>query len=170
MEILINLFPQSDKAWQNADRLFFGTDKKVVIINEQTRISMDDIYNAHSPISIPASQQQNSNDELNNLKRTFDLFGYMKQRNGDFRKINRGYMFKQCNICEHKDDLMYYEDTNTFYCFGANGRKGGSIIDYIMYSEKVDVKTAINKLYELSGKPRQHNVEFINDEWQQCYI
>jgi len=162
VEILTNLFAQADKSCQNADRLFFGTNKKVVVIDENARINMDDIYSLYVPTAAPDSQEP-SNNELDELKRNFDLFEYMKQRNGTYRKINRGYMFENCEVCGHHDDLVYYEDTNSFYCFGANGGKGGTIIDYIMLSENIALNAAIDTLYELSGRERpQQNLERPN--------
>ena len=117
-------------------------------MDENTRVSFGDIYSL-SPSS--PVQKKDSEDNLEQMKRSFDLLGHMKQRNGACREISCGFMFKECEICGHHDDLVYYAKDNTFFCFGANGNKGGSIIDYIMHSEKVELSTAIARLYELSG-------------------
>jgi DNA primase len=45
---------------------------------------------------------------------------------------------------ERSGSLHIYHQTNTFKCFGC--WKWGTQIDWIMLSDKCDVKTAINKL------------------------
>ena len=52
-------------------------------------------------------------------------------------------MFERCEICGHKKALVYYHETKTFKCFGANGNVGGSIIDYIKAVEKTDIKKTL---------------------------
>ena len=55
-------------------------------------------------------------------------------------------MFENCEICRHHNDLVYYPETNSFNCFGASGDKGGTIIDYLMAVEELNVKQAIKKI------------------------
>jgi hypothetical protein len=164
-EYLVNLFDQADKSCKNADRLFFGTDKKVMVVEGGGLINVDDLqFSTSSQSTARATKTQYG--ELAEMKRSFDLLGYMIERNGECTPIRGGYKFKNCELCGHRDDLVYYADNNSFRCFGANCNESGSIIDYIMLSEKVDVKTAIDKLYQMSGRPRSQSV-VLSDSWQQ---
>ncbi len=141
-ETLVSLFPQADESCKNADRLFFGTNIQIKNIAENATFSIENILIHHTP---KVKSFGASNDELENLKRDFDLFSYMKSLTGDDLKFNNSKcaMFKHCCICGHSNDLVYYHDTNTFKCFGAHGNVGGSVIDFIMYSQNKDLKNAI---------------------------
>ena len=85
-----------------------------------------------------------SDSELDELVKNFDLFGYLKERNGGFRKTQSGVVFHNGEICGHHDNLMYVEETNTFCCRSSN--VGGSIIDYLMHTEGLTTAQAIDKL------------------------
>lgn len=151
METLVNLFPQSDKSCVNADRIFHGTNKSAKLLNENARISWENI----TAVSFPTRAGKHhsghsshvgvrSDSELDELVRNFDLFGYLKERNGGFRRTSKGAVFHNCEICGHHDNLMYVAETNTFCCRSEN--KGGSIIDYLRYTEALTVVQAIDKL------------------------
>lgn len=151
METLVNLFPQSDKSCVNADRIFHGTNKSAKLLNENGRISWEDI----EAVSFPTRPEEHrsghsshiemrSDSELEELVRNFDLFGYLKERNGGFRRTSKGVVFHNCEICKHHDNLMYVEETNTFCCRSED--KGGSIIDYLKYTEGLTTAQAIDKL------------------------
>ena len=151
METLVNLFPQSDKSCVNADRIFHGTNKSAKLLNENGRISWEDI----EAVSFPTHPEEHrsghashtemrSDSELNELVRNFDLFGYLKERNGRFRRTSKGVVFHNCEICKRHDNLMYVEETNTFCCRSED--KGGSIIDYLKYTEGLTTAQAIDKL------------------------
>ena len=49
IETLVKLFPQSDKSCVNADRIFHGTNKRVILLSESARISWESIRNIHLP-------------------------------------------------------------------------------------------------------------------------
>lgn len=151
IETLVNLFPQSDKSCINADRIFHGTNKGAKLLNQNARISYEDIEAISFPIhpekhrsgqSSHASGRSDS--ELDELVKNFDLFGYMQERNGGFRRTSKGVVFHNCEICGHHDNLMYVEETNSFCCRSQN--KGGSIIDYLRYTEGLTTAQAIDKL------------------------
>ena len=151
METLVNLFPQSDKSCVNADRIFHGTNKSAKLFNENGRISWEDIEAASFPTRPEEHRsghsshiEMRSDSELEELVRNFDLFGYLKERNGGFRRTSKGVVFHNCEICKHHDNLMYVEETNTFCCRSKN--KGGSIIDYLKYTEGLTTAQAIDKL------------------------
>ena len=151
---LVNMFPQSDTSCTNADRIFYGTNKEVVICDNANRTSLEGILKLQKP---EREKQQTiaTDNDLEQLKQDFDFFGYLKERNGRtvFNNSNNA-MFESCEICGHKKDLVYFHSTKSFYCFSSNGHKGGSILDYIMTVENTDVNGAINRLYELSGIER----------------
>lgn len=157
IENLCSLFEQADKSCINADRLFFGTNKEVIKCDTATPLSFENIFSLVSPTVTNRKEKEHNDTELDRLKENFDFFEYLKNRNGDLKSDNSKYaMFKKCEICGHNDDLVYYKDTNTFKCFGANGGQGGSIIDYLMAVEKITVSQAIDKFkYELCGIEKQ---------------
>lgn len=75
METLVNLFPQSDKSCVNADRIFHGTNKSAKLLNENGRISWEDI----EAVSFPTHPEEHrsghashtemrSDSELNHLQ------------------------------------------------------------------------------------------------------
>ena len=162
MDTLIALFPQSDLSGANADRFFFGTNKELIVRDLEARITMEDIYQANSIIvSKKANEKVNkivkNDNELTALKQRFDFYGYLKERNGKELKNNSKYvMFEKCEICGHSKDLVYYHDTKMFKCFGGNGGKSGSIIDYLMATDNLTLNQAIDKFkYEIMGLERK---------------
>ena len=151
IETLVKLFPQSDKSCVNADRIFHGTNKRVILLNESARISWESIRNIHLPsqskkhdFDPPSHLSGRSDLELDEAVRSFDFLEYLKKRNGDFRKSNGSVVFQDCEICGHHDNLMYVPTTNTFYCHSKN--VGGSIIDYLVHAEGLSQSEAIFKL------------------------
>lgn len=151
IETLVKLFPQSDKNCVNADRIFHGTNKRVILLNESARISWESIRNIHLPsqskkhdFDPPSHLSGRSDLELDEAVRSFDFLEYLKKRNGDFRKSNGSVVFQNCEICGHHDNLMYVPTTNTFYCHSKN--VGGSIIDYLVHAEGLSQSEAIFKL------------------------
>ena len=151
IETLVKLFPQSDKSCVNADRIFHGTNKRVILLNESARISWESIRNIHLPsqskkhdFDPPSHLSGRSDLELDEAVRSFDFLEYLKKRNGDFRKSNGSVVFQDCEICGHHDNLMYVPTTNTFYCHSKN--VGGSIIDYLIHTEGLSQSEAIFKL------------------------
>lgn len=160
IQSIISLFEQADKSCTNADRLFLGTNKEVVVCDLEARISIDSILDIASKSIIEKKDSSIETDsELDKLKKTFDFFSYLKKRkkNGKVKHENNRYaMFEKCEICGHKNDLVYFKDTNSFYCFGASGKRGGSIIDYLIITEKLTLKQAIHKFkYELCGVKKE---------------
>ena len=151
IETLVKLFPQSDKSCVNADRIFHGTNKRVILLSESARISWESIRNIHLPsqskkhdFDPPSHLSGRSDLELDEAVRSFDFLEYLKKRNGDFRKSNGSVVFQNCEICGHHDNLMYVPTTNTFYCHSKN--VGGSIIDYLVHAEGLSQSEAIFKL------------------------
>lgn len=159
METLVNLFPQSDKSCVNADRIFHGTNKSAKILNRNARISWESIEAVsfhtrvekyHSGNSSHAGVRSDS--ELDELVKSFDLFEYLKEHNGGFRRTESGAVFHNCEICGHHDNLMYVTKTNTFYCHSK--AVGGSIIDYLIHAEGLTKAQAIDKLKHELCEPK----------------
>lgn len=150
MEALVNLFPQSDKSCVNADRIFHGTNKYVKLLDGNARISSADIRTISTATpekhsgSHSGHRTRRADFELDKLVKDFDLFGYLKERNGSFRRTSKGVVFHDCEICGHHDNLMYVKETNTFCCRSKN--VGGSIIDYLIHAEGLAKEQAIHKL------------------------
>lgn len=151
IETLVQLFPQSDKSCVNADRIFHGTNKKVILLNENARISCEKVELARSHIHDEKSRYGHSShtrgrtdSELDELIQKFDLFGYLQERNGSYRITEKGVVFENCEICGHHDNLMYIKDTNSFSC--RSKEVGGSIIDYLIHAEGLTTTEAIHKL------------------------
>ena len=151
IETLVKLFPQSDKSCVNADRIFHGTNKRVILLSESARISWESIRNIHLPsqnknhdFDPPSHLSGRSDLELDEAIRSFDFFEYLKKRNGDFRESNDSVVFQNCEVCGHHYNLMYVPTTNTFYCHSKN--VGGSIIDYLVHAEGLSQSEAIFKL------------------------
>ena len=158
-QTLVKLFPQSDTSCTNADRIFYGTNKDVVICDLSATIDIENVLKLQEPQQ--QKQVKTSNEELDRLKEDFDFFRYLQERNGKTVFNNsKCAMFERCEICGHKKDLVYYHATKTFNCFGASGNVGGSVIDYIIAVEKTDLKGAIDRLYELSGITRPSKREY----------
>lgn len=151
IEILVDIFPQSDKSCVNADRIFHGTNKRVTLLSESARISWESIRNISlpnrnktHPLDPPSHLRGRLDPVLEEAIRNFDFFGYLKERNGNYRQNANSIVFQNCEICGHHDNLMYVPDTNTFYCHSKN--VGGSIIDYLIHAEGLSQTQAIFKL------------------------
>lgn len=155
IETLVEIFPQSDKSCVNADRIFHGTNKRVTLLSGSAHITWESIRNITLPtqnkkqhLAHPSHSSRRSDPELEEMIRAFDLFRYLEDRNGGFRRNTDSIVFKNCEICGHHDNLMYVPETNSFFCHSQN--VGGSIIDYLIHAEGLTQAQAIHKLkYEL---------------------
>ena len=157
---LIDLFPQSDTSCKNADRIFLGTNKQVTIYDADARINIDNVLRLFNHHNI----NNNSTKDLDNPKYNFDLLEYMCIDNEISHSTNDITYFKNCSICGHNDCLRYYHKSNTFYCFGANGCKGGTIIDYLMANEKLTLQQAMKK-FENELNKTESNIITNKFEW-----
>lgn len=154
---LMELFPECDTACKNADRLFFG-GKSILFKDDTAAITeetVEKIIGLHkfSEFSFSVSSKAvGKNNKLEDLKKGFDFLGYIRSFGGTEKRLGKIIQVNPCPICGHNDDFCFYPDTNTFMCFGASGNCGGTIIDFLMYKEKIDKKEAIRRFkYELCG-------------------
>lgn len=161
---LMEIFPECDTSCKNRDRLFFG-GKSTLYIDEKSCFDpavLNTLIKAEkSKQTFEKFDRQNrktSDFRLEELKRTFDFLGYIRQNyNGTERKAGHYICINPCPVCGHNDDFIFYPDTNTFMCFGANGNKGGSVIDFLMYTKNIDKTQAIDMFkYELCGLSKLH--------------
>ena len=170
VERLISVFPQSDKACTNANRIFLGTDKEVVLYNKTARISVEKILaipcgtsSSGQPSKGGVSRELRSNPELAEQIRSFDFLSYLAERNGAYSGSGNIISFENCEVCGHKNDLRYYKDTNTFYCFSSSGEVGGTIIDYLMAVEGLSVGQAIDKFTNELCQLEWHDPELLKE-------
>lgn len=95
-------------------------------------------------------------------KESFNLAEYV-QRTTNSRpvKIGRALYFNPCPICRHNDDFQV--TGSVYHCHGASGGTGGSIIDYLMNKDGLDVGAACDKFkYDI--------MKYDREEWRQAYI
>ena len=161
MNTLVNLFPQSDTSCKNADRIFLATNKQVILCNENANINIDDVLKLSQIETIPNNHYLNN--EINKLKNNFNLLDYMCKENEILKRTDNIIYFRNCSICGHSNCLRYYPKSNSFYCFGANGNTGGSIIDYLMATEHLSLSQAIDKLKILCNIENPiNNIKYIS--------
>ena len=152
IEGLVSLFAQADNSCKNADKMFLGTCLPCVAWNLDARFTTEQAISVFVPPVVESSRNpqfanpNHSDNDLERLKRDFDFLGYLAQRNGETRHNNgKSAMFKKCELCGGHDDLVYYHASNSFMCFNAKVHKGGSIVDYLMIAEKLNLADAIAK-------------------------
>ena len=171
VEYLVSIFPQSDRACTNANRLFLGTNKEVVLHSKNARISAEDILAiSHGEQSTDGDTRKNiislelrRNPELEAQIQKFDFLSYLIERNGPYSESGNTVSFQNCEVCGHKNDLRYYRDTNTFYCFSSSGKVGGSIIDYLMATEGLTAGEAIDKFSNELCQPEWNEPEMLEE-------
>lgn len=135
---LISLFSQADKSCVNPDRIFFATNKEVKSSNKT--ISLEKILEFSNKQQISTKQET----ELKNLIANFNFKEFLKKEGLEILSESESQIkYRTCPICGHNDDFVFYPQTNSFYCFGAHGNVGGSIIDYLVYTKKINKKQAI---------------------------
>lgn len=148
---LMELFPECDGSCKNRDRLFFG-GKGSLFFNADNcfepaaimPLGQSVLDQEHAEKMLSKIDRKSSSPELDDLKKSFDFLGYIRQKfNATEKHCGQRIVFNPCPICGHKDDFMFYTDTNTFKCFGASGDVGGSIIDFLMYTKRLDKSAAI---------------------------
>ena len=148
---LCHLFEQADKSCTNADRIFYGTNKNAVKCDTENQVKTETILSLLPPKTknkdfTIQDTFKNNVSELDELKQKFDFLSYLEKRNGGIKTVGSDYvMFNTCEVCGHNEDLAYYRDTNTFKCFSDNGGQSGSIIDYLMITENLELSQAIHK-------------------------
>lgn len=116
-------------------------------------ISFGKMLGLHNP------QAKKYPNDLSDLKINFDYGTFYRERCGVIYSENqKSIMFLKCPICGHETCFIIYKDNGHWHCFGRNGNCGGSIIDFLMRTEDMDLKTAIKYFkHELCGIPKNQN-------------
>ena len=95
-------------------------------------------------------------------KESFNLAAYVESTTGS-RPVKRGraLFFNPCPICGHNDDFQV--TGSVYHCHSASGGTGGSIIDYLMNKDGLDMGAACDKFkYDI--------MKYDREEWRQAYI
>ena len=97
-------------------------------------------------------------------KESFNLAAYVESTTNS-RPVTRGraLYFNPCPICGHNDDFQV--TGSVYHCYSASpdGGTGGSIIDYLMNKDKLDMGAACDKFkYDI--------MKYDREEWRQSYI
>ncbi len=120
LKTLIDIIPQSDPSCKDPSRYFYGTNKKVVIVDPEATICLDDIIRIAPLPEIKAEAEIKANTDFDLVQaiKDFNLLKYIVKDGGEISrsKENMTY-FKNCTICGHQNCLRYYHTTNSFYCF-----------------------------------------------------
>lgn len=97
-------------------------------------------------------------------KESFNLAAYVESTtNSGPVKSGRALYFNPCPICGHNDDFQV--TGSVYHCHSASpdGGTGGSIIDYLMNKDGLDMGAACDKFkYDI--------MKYDREEWRQAYI
>ena len=95
-------------------------------------------------------------------KESFNLAAYVESTTNS-RPVKRGraLFFNPCPICGHNDDFQV--TGSVYHCHSASGGTGGSIIDYLMNKDGLDMGAACDKFkYDI--------MKYDREEWRNAYI
>lgn len=90
-----------------------------------------------------------------------------------YRQSGQWLNYNECPFCESKGHFRVNLKTNLFCTFNlcANGRQVGSVVDFIMITEHLNLNDAIKRVLDLSGfgdraKKTSHEIKKINEKIQ----
>lgn len=95
-------------------------------------------------------------------KESFNLAAYVESTTNS-RPVKRGraLFFNPCPICGHNDDFQV--TGSVYHCHSSSGGTGGSVIDYLMNKDGLDMGAACDKFkYDI--------MKYDREEWRQAYI
>lgn len=106
-----------------------------------------------------AAPAREPDPELEQMKKEADLLALIRADTGEQGEQSGGiiYFRGRCPVCGHNDDLRYYPDSNEWACFSASnrsGKRGGTIVDYLMASHHMTKGEAVTELRCMTGHPR----------------
>lgn len=106
-------------------------------------------------------------EDLKELESQINILEYIKEDLGiEPKKINENtYRINPCPVCGHNDHFTIYTDTNSYSSF-SDCCKGGSILKYMQEVEKLELNTAVKKLYELTGQTYNKDYTYVNVEYE----
>jgi hypothetical protein len=120
IDTLINLFPQSDKSCVNADRLFFGSNKKVIFYNYET-VNIDSIltlYKEPEPKQVQVQDLKTVHTTppkgtlypLSDIISNFDLLSYIEATTGTrAKKKGKDFVINPNPLNGHPRDSFYID-------------------------------------------------------------
>lgn len=158
IETLVEFIPQSDHACVNVNRLYHGTnaqEKEVIMLDENAIITLNDIVRIYKN---PEEEKRTKKDNgFWDMVNSYNWLDYLKDASAlGYKDSGNRRDFNVCPICKHKKDFSYFKDTNRFTCFGANGQVNGTFIDYLVLTENLTIKQAIDKFkYEILGLSKE---------------
>ncbi|MCC8367288.1 toprim domain-containing protein [Xenorhabdus sp. PB61.4] len=98
--------------------------------------------------------------DLAQLKQTVSLLGLARQQGRPVKKRGADYVLR-CPFHDEKTPSMVISPAkNLYHCFGCGA--AGSVLDWIMQTEGVNLKTGIKRLRELAGLPERDNAQFTS--------
>ena len=178
---LLELFPEADQQCRDLSRLFFGASRAecvyetyrnagwapcdIRVLLELKRVNAKarrdggaekpsgGLYHA----GVHGRENRASwDDDVDDLKERVDLAGIIAADTGEAgRRSGRSIKFHLCPVCGHHDCFAFYPETNSWACFSSSnmtGRRGGSVIDYIMATRSLSCGEAIKILREEAGR------------------
>lgn len=93
--------------------------------------------------------------ELEKLISQVDLFAYIEQNYGSLKQVgrrkNEWQLEGSCPKCGHYDHFAVFPDTNSYSSY-SDCCNGGTIIDFLIEIEGLDIEAAIQKIKEFSGE------------------
>lgn len=158
IQTLVDFIPQADRACVNVNRLYHGTnaeEKKVIMLDKEAIITLENIIQIYKN---PEDEKRKKKDNgFWTTVNEYNWLDYLSEASAlGVKESGNRVDFNVCPICKHKNDFSYFKDTNRFCCFGANGQKNGTFIDYLVLTENLTLKQAIDKFkYEILGLDRE---------------
>lgn len=107
---------------------------------------------------------------LEELKQEADILKYIQDTTGVVAKrINPNiYRLDPCPVCNHKGHFTIYASTNSYHSF-SGCVEGGSVIDFMINCENLNIRQAIDKLQEITGKKLDMDLNHSRD-YEEVYF
>lgn len=171
----------TDRANLNEERIFFGSTEDCILSAEKNICSVEtfrSLVNWKKRMEEAAENGENQAEDerdgenitrnekkpktggfdLQREKANFNLLEYILATRPDYtvHKVGKTFYINPCPICGHTDDFSIDENClYLFYCHSTSGQKGGSVIDYLMFTENLTSGEAIAKFqYDILKYPR----------------
>ncbi len=175
---LMALFPESDQACKNADRLYFGGREQLhfdaaAVFSPDTAENLCSVANSLNAECqrIKNRSRQLVSGSVYEQARAFDLLRYVQEhfQITKEKRFGRYVMVDPCPVCKHDGDFCIYPAENTFCCFGgsaprtASGKQpGGSIVELLELTRHCTKKEALRafQVEELKRNPDEEQAAF----------
>lgn len=154
----------ADKGTADNARIFFGSKPGSASLIGGKAIPLEAIQSLPQPkaklAKIPTTPKPKIRhsgtlgeleQDLEDAKASFNLAQYVSETTTS-QPVKRGsaLYFNPCPICGHND--CFQVTGNVYHCWSSADGSGGSIVDYLMHKEGIDVGAALDKFkYEILG-------------------